>query len=296
MKDASALWKEYSKTNSSAIRDKLIVKYAYLVKNVVSRMPQAAVPGVDCDDLLGYGAIGLIDAIERFDVSRGVKFETYAITRIRGSIIDSLRRMDWAPRSVRRRARQIERAMADVENSVGRPATDGEIAENLSIDVETLDRWTWEISMASYSSLDQLIAVDDEHNAATLLDFVSDGSSPDPEMILEKEELYNALADAIDSLPERENLVIKLYYFEEMTIKEISKVLGVSESRVSQLHTRANMRLRVKVIEKAGIGTVSRSGDVEDADDADTGSSRSTRISRNAKTKGSTGLYIDYGL
>ncbi|MDD4793442.1 MAG: FliA/WhiG family RNA polymerase sigma factor [Firmicutes bacterium] len=254
MRDHSALWQEYSKTNSNESRDRLIARYAYLVKYIVSRMPQAAIPGVDYDDLLGYGAVGLIDAIERFDVSRGVKFETYATTRIKGSIIDSLRRMDWVPRSVRQKARQIERAMADCEGPSGRPATDEEIAESLGIDRDTLDRWTWEISMASYASLDELVAVDDEHDAATLLDFVSDGDSPDPEMILETRELHDALADAIDSLPERENLVIKLYYFEEMTIKEISRVLGVSESRVSQLHTRANMRMRSKVTERAGVG------------------------------------------
>jgi len=260
MRDHSALWQEYSKTNSNESRDRLIARYAYLVKHIVSRMPQAAIPGVDYDDLLGYGAVGLIDAIERFDVSRGVKFETYATTRIKGSIIDSLRRMDWVPRSVRQKARQIERAMTDCEGPSGRPATDEEIAESLGIDRDTLDRWTWEISMASYASLDELIAVDDEHDAATLLDFVSDGDSPDPEMILETRELHDALADAIDSLPERENLVIKLYYFEEMTIKEISRVLGVSESRVSQLHTRANMRMRSKVTERAGVRLPHHSG------------------------------------
>jgi RNA polymerase sigma factor for flagellar operon FliA len=254
MRDHSALWQEYSKAKSSELRNRLIVKYAYLVKYIVSRMPQAGIPGVDYDDLLGYGAVGLVDAIERFDVSRGVKFETYATTRIKGSIIDSLRKMDWVPRSVRQKARQIERAMSEFESPSGRPATDEDIAESLGIDVDTLDKWTWEISIASCASLDELVAVDDEHNAATLLDFVSDGDSPDPEVILETRELYDALAYAIDSLPERESLVIKLYYFEEMTIKEISKVLGVSESRVSQLHTRANMRLRAKVIERAGVG------------------------------------------
>ncbi|HHY63096.1 MAG TPA: FliA/WhiG family RNA polymerase sigma factor [Bacillota bacterium] len=252
MKDDFALWQEYSKTNSSAVREQLIVNYAYLVKYIVSRMPQAAIPGVDYDDLVGYGVLGLIDAIERFDMSRGVKFETYAMTRIRGSIIDNLRRMDWAPRSVRHKARQIECAMADAESVTGRPATDEEIADRLKVDIDTLHRWTWEISMASYSSLDELIAVDDEHNVATLLDFVSDDGSPDPEMILEKDELYDALADAIDHLPEREGLVIKLYYFEEMTIKEIARVLGVSESRVSQLHTKAMMRIRVEIMESRG--------------------------------------------
>ncbi|MEA4883667.1 MAG: FliA/WhiG family RNA polymerase sigma factor [Clostridia bacterium] len=247
MEDISVLWAQYRESGSQAVRETLILNYMGLVKFIVSRMPQASIPGVDYDDLMGYGVLGLMDAVERYDLKRGVKFETYAMTRIRGAIIDHLRNMDWVPRSVRQRAREIEKAMWKLETQLDRPATDDDIAAELRVDVATLEKWMWEISKASYLSLDELIAVDEESNAATLLDFVSDIGSPDPEMVLEIEELKNALIDAIDSLPERERMVIAMYYYEEMTVKEIAQVMRVSESRVSQLHTKAMMRLRAKV-------------------------------------------------
>lgn len=251
--NVNALWAEYGSTRGREVRERLVLSYLDLVKYIVGRMPQATIPGVDYDDLLGYGVVGLIDAVERFDLSRGVKFETYAMTRIRGAIIDHLRNMDWVPRSVRQKARQIQQAIGSVESRLDRQATDRDIAEELGIDIDTFDRWTWEISRGAYLSLDELIAVDEAHNAATLLDFVSDDASPDPEMVMEVEELQNALAAAIDALPERDRMVISLYYYDELTVKEIAVILGVSESRVSQLHTRAMMRIRVDVKRAAGV-------------------------------------------
>jgi RNA polymerase sigma factor for flagellar operon FliA len=250
--NVSALWAEYDSTKNRQVREKLILNYLDLVKYIVGRMPQATIPGVEYDDLLGYGVMGLMDAVERFDLSRGVKFETYAMTRIRGAIIDHLRNMDWVPRSVRQKARRIQEAIGRAEARLDRSATDQDIADELGIDVEALDRWTWEISKGTYLSLDELITVDEAHNTATLIDFISDGASPDPEFVIEVEELKTALAAAIDALPERERMVISMYYYDELTIKEIASVLGVSESRISQLHTRAMMRMRVGVIRAAG--------------------------------------------
>lgn len=245
--NAAMLWQDYAASRNSSIREKLVLNYLNLVKFIVGRMPLASLPGIDYDDLMGYGVLGLIDAVEKFDADRGVKFETYATTRIRGAIIDQLRSMDWAPRSVRQHARQIEQATIVVESRMNRYATDDDIAAELGIDVATLERWIWEISKASYMSLDELVAVDDDANVATLLDFLSDSRSPDPEVIVETGELERFLAEAIDNLPERERFVISMYYYDELTVKEIARVLGVSESRVSQLHTRAMMRLRADV-------------------------------------------------
>lgn len=250
--NVSALWAEYNSTKNGQVREKLILSYLDLVKYIVGRMPQATIPGVDYDDLLGYGVMGLMDAVERFDLSRGVKFETYAMTRIRGAIIDHLRNMDWVPRSVRQKARQMQQAIMRAETRLDRSATDQDIADELGIDIDTLDRWTWEISKGTYLSLDELITVDEAHNTATLIDFISDDTSPDPEFVIEVEELKTALAAAIDALPERERMVIAMYYYDELTIKEIARVMGVSESRVSQLHTRAVMRMRVDVKRAAG--------------------------------------------
>jgi len=185
--------------------------------------------------------------VERFDLSRGVKFETYAMTRIRGAIIDHLRNMDWVPRSVRQKARQIQQAIGRAETRLDRSATDQDIADELGIDIDTLDRWTWEISKGAYLSLDELVTVDEARNTATLIDFIPDEASPDPELVMEVDELKSALAAAMDALPDRERMIISMYYYDELTVKEIAGVLGVSESRVSQLHTRAMMRMRVDV-------------------------------------------------
>ncbi|MCR4425767.1 MAG: FliA/WhiG family RNA polymerase sigma factor [Firmicutes bacterium] len=247
MESPLGLWKTYAATRDPELRERLIMQYVGLVRYIVGRMPQASLPGVDSDDLVGYGILGLIDAVERYDIDRGVKFETYAMTRIRGAIIDHLRSMDWVPRSVRQKARDIERAINAAEFKLGRQVRDEDVAAELHLDIETYHEWISEISKASYLSLDELICVDEDNNFATMMDFVRDSASPDPEMVFEVSELRDVLARAIDALPEREKLVITLYYYDELTIREIASILGVSESRVSQLHTKGMLRLRVKI-------------------------------------------------
>ena len=196
-------------------------------------------------DLISYGLIGLINAIERFDVSREIKFETYAITRIKGAIIDELRALDWVPRSVRARAREIERAHAKLEHRLHRTPTDEEMARELNLSVEEFQESLVKISNSTVVALDELWAVSDSSgDQVSLLDTLHDPDAPDPQQILDASELKDRLADAISALPEREKLVIALYYYENLTLREIGEVLGVTESRVSQLHTKAVIGLR----------------------------------------------------
>lgn len=247
MDAAQKLWARYRASGDPEARHELILNYLGLVKYVVGRLPQARFAGVDYQDLVGYGIIGLMDAIEKYDPSKDVKFETYAILRIRGAILDSLRALDWAPRSVRQKARDLEAAYAALELTLGRPAEDEEVAAYLGISVEALRKRQDEIAMANCLSLDELVSVDQDSKTATILDVLYDPASPDPELTYEAHEMAEVLAKAIDTLPERERLVISLYYYNEMTIKEIAAILGVSDSRVSQLHTKALARLRGKL-------------------------------------------------
>jgi RNA polymerase sigma factor FliA len=198
-------------------------------------------------DLISYGLIGLINAIERFELEREIKFETYAITRIKGAIIDELRALDWVPRSVRARAREIERAIADLESKLGRAPTDEEISAKIGITEEELEDSLTDISRSSIAALDELWSVSGEGDQVSLLDTIEDESGPRPAEALDETETREALADAISRLPEREKLVVTLYYYEELTLREIGEVLGVTESRVSQLHTKAILRLKARL-------------------------------------------------
>jgi RNA polymerase sigma factor for flagellar operon FliA len=196
-------------------------------------------------DLISYGLIGLIAAIGRFDLSREIKFETYAIPRIRGAIIDELRSLDWVPRSVRARARDIERANTKLEHKLQRAPTDEEIAKDLGIGTDELEESLIQISNSTIAALDELWTVSDASgDQVSLLDTIHDPDAPDPERIVDATELKDRVADAIARLPEREKLVIALYYYENLTLREIGEVLGVTESRISQLHTKAVLRLR----------------------------------------------------
>jgi RNA polymerase sigma factor for flagellar operon FliA len=196
-------------------------------------------------DLISYGLIGLISAIQRFDVTREIKFETYAIPRIRGAIIDELRSLDWVPRSVRARAREIERASAKLEHRLQRAPTDEEMAAELGIGLDELEESLIQISNSTIAALDELWTVSDASgDQVSLLDTLHDPDAPDPERIVDATELKDRVADAIARLPEREKLVIALYYYENLTLREIGEVLGVTESRISQLHTKAVLRLR----------------------------------------------------
>jgi RNA polymerase sigma factor for flagellar operon FliA len=199
-------------------------------------------------DLISYGLGGLISAIERFDLSREIKFETYAITRIRGAIIDELRTLDWVPRSVRARAREFERVNMKLEAKLQRAPTDEEMASELGIPLEEFHDALLQISNSTIVALDELWNVSDATgDQVSLLDTLPDRAAPDPQALVDQSELRDRIADAIAALPEREKLVIALYYYENLTLREIGEVLGVTESRVSQLHTKAVLRLRSKL-------------------------------------------------
>ena len=222
--------------------------YSPLVKYVAGRMSSGLPAHVDEADLISYGLGGLIVAIERFDLTREIKFETYAITRIRGAIIDELRSLDWVPRSVRARAREIERVNMKLEARLRRAPTDEEMAAELKLDVEGFHEALLQISNSTIVALDELWNVSDSTgDQVSLLDTIPDHGAPDPEAMVDQSELRDRIADAIAALPEREKLVIALYYYENLTLREIGEVLGVTESRVSQLHTKAVLRLRSKL-------------------------------------------------
>jgi RNA polymerase sigma factor for flagellar operon FliA len=203
---------------------------------------------VDEADLISYGLVGLISAIERFDLSREIRFETYAITRIKGAILDELRSLDWVPRSVRARAREIERANSKLEAKLQRVPTDEEMSTELGLTVDEFRDALLAIANSSVTALDELWAVSDSSgDSVSLLDTLQDPGSPDPERVVDANELKDRIAEAISRLPEREKLVIALYYYENLTLREIGEVLGVTESRVSQLHTKAVLRLRSRL-------------------------------------------------
>jgi RNA polymerase sigma factor for flagellar operon FliA len=245
--DTQSLWLEFRRTQDKGLRDRLILTYAPLVKYVAGRLGSGLPAHVDESDLVSYGLLGLISAIERYDPERDIKFETYAMARIKGAIIDELRALDWVPRSVRSRAREIERAITELESRYGRAPTDEEIAQKIGITTEELEESLTDISRSSIAALDELWSGSGEGDQVSLLDTIEDTSGPRPAEALDETELREALADAIARLPEREKLVVTLYYYEELTLREIGEVLGVTESRVSQLHTKAVLRLKARL-------------------------------------------------
>ena len=245
--DTRSIWLEYRRTQDKVLRDRLIVMYSPLVKYVAGRLGSGLPAHVDDGDLVSYGLLGLIGAIERYDPERDIKFETYAIARIRGAIIDELRALDWVPRSVRSRAREIERAISALEAKLGRAPTDEEIAGKVGITVVELEDSLSDISRSSIAALDELWSVSGEGDQVSLLDTLEDPESIRPADALDETELREILGDAIARLPEREKLVITLYYYEELTLREIGEVLGVTESRISQLHTKAILRLKSRL-------------------------------------------------
>jgi RNA polymerase sigma factor for flagellar operon FliA len=246
--DTQTLWRQYRSQRDQKLRDRLILTYAPLVKYVAGRLGSGLPAHVDEGDLVSYGLLGLISAIERYDPDRDVKFETYAISRIKGSIIDELRQMDWVPRSVRARARDIERAITELEAKIGRAPTEEEIAKKLGVSQEDLQDSLLEISRTSIAALDELWTVNSSGgDQVALIDTIEDTQGPEPQTALAATETREALGEAIARLPEREKLVVTLYYYEELTLREIGEVLGVTESRVSQLHTKAILRLKARL-------------------------------------------------
>ena len=222
--------------------------YSPLVKYVAGRMSSGLPAHVEESDLISYGLVGLISAIERFEPEREIKFETYAITRIKGAIIDELRALDWVPRSVRARAREIERVNGRLEHRLHRSPSDEEISREMGISADEFQESLLKISNSTVVALDELWAVSDSSgDQVSLLDTLQDPEAPDPQQLLDQSELKDRLAEAISSLPEREKLVIALYYYENLTLREIGEVLGVTESRISQLHTKAVLRLKSRL-------------------------------------------------
>jgi RNA polymerase sigma factor FliA len=245
------LWRRYRTAGDGRARERLVVAYSPLVKYVAGRLASGLPTHVEAADLISYGLIGLISAIERFEPDREIKFETYAIPRIKGAIIDELRALDWVPRSVRARAREIERANVKLEHRLHRAPTDEEMAAELEITPEDFHDALIQISTSTIAALDELWTVSDTSgDQVSLLDTLQDPEAPDPAEVMDESELEDRVADAIARLPEREKLVIALYYYENLTLREIGEVLDVTESRISQLHTKAVLRLRSRLGEE----------------------------------------------
>jgi len=239
------LWGSYKEDGSPEAREKLIVHYAPLVKYVASRVATGLPANVEQADLVSYGIFGLIDALEKFDRSREIKFETYAIPRIRGAIIDELRSLDWVPRSVRFKAREVEKAYSELEARLKRAPTDAEIAEHLGVSLQELHDIVTQISFVTVTALEEVVSAGpDRGESMSLLDTLADLAATDPAAGLEGNETRLMLSTAINTLSEREKIVITLYYFEGLTLAEIGDVLGVTESRVCQIHTKAVSLLR----------------------------------------------------
>jgi RNA polymerase sigma factor FliA len=241
------LWRRYKAEGDERARERLVVAYSPLVKFIAGRMASGLPSHVEESDLISYGLLGLIGAIERFDLEREIKFETFAVARIKGAIIDELRSLDWVPRSVRSKARDVEKAHSELEAKHGRTPTDEEMAEQLELTVEEFNSALLDIANSSVLALDDLWTFADPEGGGgqiSVLDTIQDPAAVDPHSEAEASALKDRLADAIESLPERERLVIALYYYENLTLREIGEVLGVTESRVSQLHTKAVLALR----------------------------------------------------
>lgn len=247
------LLEEYAKTKSPETRETIILEYAPLVKVVAGRLSMYLGYNVEYEDLVSYGIFGLIDAIDKFDCLKDVKFETYASLRIRGAILDQIRKMDWIPRTIRQKQKRIDAAIKEIEAQYGRSATDEEIAKRLGItDDEYLD-WQSQMKITNVVSLNEFLEQGSEvsNEAGSTRSSTFDS----PEEILEREELKKMLAQALELLTEKERKVVLLYYYEDLTLKEISNILEVSESRISQLHTRALQKMRGKMGDYIGILT-----------------------------------------
>jgi RNA polymerase sigma factor FliA len=240
------LWRRYKLDGDEQARERLVVAYSPMVKFIAGRMASGLPSHVEESDLISYGLLGLIGAIERFDTEREIKFETFAVARVKGAIIDELRTLDWVPRSVRSRARDVEKAHAALEAVLQRAPTDEEMAAKLELSVEDFRAILLEIANSSVLALDDLWTFADPEGGSqiSVLDTIQDLGAVDPEAEAQSSELKDRLAEAIEHLPERERLVIALYYYENLTLREIGEVLGVTESRVSQLHTKAVIGLR----------------------------------------------------
>jgi len=248
------LWQQYRNVKDQSIRDAIVRQYAPLVKYVAGKVSVGMPQSVDFDDLVGFGIFGLFDAIEKFDPDKHVKFKTYAVTRIRGAIFDELRSIDWVPRSVRQKTREIEETIQHLEAKLGRTAADEEVAKELGMSIEQFNQLMLKISGTSMLSLSDIWYNNDTNSNSSAVESIESPNSLRPDAIAEKDEMRRVIVDAINELPDKEKKVLVLYYYEDLTLKEIGKVLDVTESRISQLHTKAISRLRAKLMNvKKGI-------------------------------------------
>lgn len=245
------LWEDYARLKTAELREKLILEYAPLVKVVAGRLSMYLGYNVEYEDLVSYGVFGLIDAIDKFDMGKEVKFETYASLRIRGAILDQIRKMDWIPRTIRQRQRQIDNAMKEFEQNNGRPATDAELARHIGITDDEFLEWQNQAKAENVISLNEYIEQGNDISAEKASG--TGAAYAIPEKAVEKEELRKVLGEALEILTEKEKKVILLYYYDELTLKEISQVLEVTESRVSQLHTKALQKMKTKMGSYIGI-------------------------------------------
>jgi len=241
------LWSLYKERRDPSIRDAFIRQYAPLVKYVAGKVAASMPNTVEFEDLVGFGVFGLLDAIEKFDPDKNVKFKTYAVTRIRGAIFDELRSIDWVPRSVRQKTKEIEDAVVNLEAKLGRPASDQEIASSLGVTEDDFMKTMLKISSTSVLSLNDVWYSGDEADKISIGESIESPSSMNPDATVEREEVKRVIVQALSELPEMEKKVLVLYYYEDLTLKEIGQVLDVTESRVSQLHTKAILRLRAKL-------------------------------------------------
>lgn len=246
-KTEEELWCLYHNKRDPVIRDFFVKQYAPLVKYVAGKVAMGMPNNVEFDDLVGFGVFGLFDAIEKFDPGKHVKFKTYAVTRIRGAIFDELRSIDWVPRSVRQKSREVEDTVRGLEASLGRAATDEEIAGGMHMEVKDFHQLMLKISGTSILSLNEVWYTGEDNDKISIVESIESPSSLNPDTIVEKEEIKRVIIEAIHELPEKEKKVLILYYYEDLTLKEIGEVLAVTESRISQLHTKAIMRLRSRL-------------------------------------------------
>ena len=241
--DKEKMWDCYRKTPTPELREKLIIEYAQLVKLVAGRLSMYLGHNVEFDDLVSYGIFGLIDAIDKFDTDKNVKFETYASLRIRGAILDQIRKMDWIPRTVRQKQKKLDEAIKKIEMQTGRNASEEEIAKEIGISDDELSIWQSQLKVTNVVSLNEYV----EQGTEPVMDAKNNSHFIQPEEKVQENELKQVLKDTLKLLTEKERRVIELYYYEELTLKEISKVLEVSESRVSQLHTKALLKMKKKM-------------------------------------------------
>ncbi|MDR3337015.1 MAG: RNA polymerase sigma factor WhiG [Treponema sp.] len=246
-KTEEEFWIEYRRSRDLKIREAFVKQYAPLVKYVAGKVAVGMPHSVEFDDLVGFGVFGLLDAIDKFDPDKGVKFKTYAVTRIRGAIFDELRSIDWVPRSVRQKTKEVEEAIGSLEAQLGRTATDQEIAASLGMDEDEFSKIMIKISSTSILSLNDVWFSGDDNDKVTIEASIESPASLNPDIIVEKDEIRRIIINAINELPDKEKKILVLYYYEDLTLKEIGQVLEVTESRVSQLHTKAILRLRAKL-------------------------------------------------